>query len=77
MCNNGCKKDDTKTQGWWKSQRQIVDSYIGTVLPYPNAKVASVLCIGGAVKYEIKEGSGVTDKFILQCIVPHTTQLMG
>lgn len=75
--NNGCDRDDVEARGQQKSQRRIVDTYIGTVLPYTDAKVASVLCVGGEVKYEIKEGSIVTDEFIFQCIIPHTKQLMG
>ena len=75
--NNGCDRDDVDARGHWKSARRIVDTYIGTVLLYPDDKVASVLCVGGAVKYEVKEDSGVTDEFILNTVVPYTKQLLG
>jgi hypothetical protein len=38
-------------------------------LPYPDAKVADRLCIGGACKYVVKEGSGVTETFLLEHVV--------
>ena len=44
--NNGCCRDDVEARGRWKSQKRIVDTYIGCSVPYPDAKVASVLFIG-------------------------------
>ena len=35
------------------------------MIPYPDPKVATVLCIGGAVKYMMREGSNVSSEFIL------------
>ena len=75
--NNGCDRDDVEARGRWKSQKRIVDTYIGTCLPYPDAKVASVLCVGGTVKYKVKTGSRVTDGFLLQHVVPHLAELKG
>jgi len=57
----GCSRDDIDCRGRWKTKKRIVDTYIDVNLPYPDAKVASVLCIGGAIKYELREGSGVSD----------------
>ena len=75
--NNGCDRDDVEARGRWKSQKRIVDTYISTCLPYPDAKVASVLCVGGAVKYKVQGRSRVTDDFIIQHVVPQTAQLMS
>ena len=43
----------------------MVDTYINNSIPYPDAKVVTVLCIGGAVKYVLREGSNVSSDFIL------------
>jgi hypothetical protein len=40
-------------------------------LPFPDAKVAARLCIGGPCKYVVKEGSGITDTFLLEHVVPN------
>ena len=48
-----------------------VDTYIDVELPYPDAKVAAALCIGGACKYVIKESNGVSDSWLLQYVVPN------
>ena len=43
----------------------MVDTYINNSIPYPDAKVATVLCIGGAVKYVVREGSNISFDFYL------------
>ena len=62
---NGCTRDDVDYRGRWKRQKRMVDTYIDIDLPYPDAKVASVLAIGGPVKYELRDGCGLTDQWIL------------
>ena len=62
---NGCSRDDIDARGRWKSSCRMVDTYIDNSIPYPDAKVAAVLCIGGAVKYVVREGSNVSSDFIL------------
>ena len=39
-------------------------------LPFNDAKVAAKLCIGGPVKYELKEGAGITDQWIVTKVTP-------
>ena len=51
------------------------DLYIDVSLPYQDAKVAAVLCVGGPIKYELRVGSGLHDDWILQNVVPRTSQL--
>ena len=63
---NGCSRDDVDIRGRWKSNKRQVDTYIDMELPYPDAKVAGVLAIGGPIKYELKPNSGLTDKWLLQ-----------
>ena len=67
---NGCSRDDVDSRGRWKANKRIVDTYIDTCIPYPDAKVASVLCIGGAIKYEVRPESLVTPDFILTFVSP-------
>jgi hypothetical protein len=46
-------------------------------LPYPDAKVAAVLCPGGPVKYKLREGSNIDARFILQHVVPKIAAKLG
>ena len=46
--------------------KRMVDTYIDVELPYPDAKVASILAVGGPIKYELREGSGLTEQRILE-----------
>ena len=43
-----------------------MDLYIDAVLPYPDAKVAASLCIGGAVKYELRRDSRISEDWIVE-----------
>jgi hypothetical protein len=49
----------------------MVDTYIDTSLPYPDAKVAETLCVGGAVKYALRRGSGISEQWILDHVSVH------
>lgn len=49
----------------------MVDRYIDVNLPYPDAKVAAALCIGGPCKYALKNNSGVTTNWLHQHVVPN------
>ena len=42
-----------------------------TSVPYPDVKVCASLCIGGAIRYEIRKGSGVNDAWILRNVCPN------
>lgn len=69
----GCSKDDIDSRGRWR-KRRVVDRYIDVTLPFPDAKVAAVLCIGGPCKYTLKKGSGVTEDWLCQHVVPNILQ---
>jgi hypothetical protein len=56
---NGRLKDKKDIHGCWKKGQRVSDVYDGIELPFPDAKVAGKLCIGGPCKYVVKEGSGV------------------
>jgi hypothetical protein len=47
----GCNKDAKDIRGRWKSKGQVSDVYDDVELPYPDAKVAEMLSIGGACFY--------------------------
>ena len=47
----GCNKDEKDIRGRWKSIGQVSDVYDDLELPYPAAKVAEKLAIGGACYY--------------------------
>jgi hypothetical protein len=49
---NGCPKDYVAACCCWR-KRQVVDRYIDVELSYQAAKVASVLAVGGPMKYVI------------------------
>ena len=68
---NGCSKDEKDICGRWKKGKHNLDAYDNIELPFADAKVAGKLCIGGPCKYAIKDGSSVTDAFLLQHVVPN------
>jgi hypothetical protein len=66
---NGCSKDDVDTRGRWRHLR-VSDIYTEINLPYPDAKVAAILCIGGPCKYVLRNGSGISDQWLSENVVP-------
>jgi HEPN domain-containing protein len=70
---SGCSKDDVDSRGRWR-KRRVVDRYIDVNLPYPDAKVAAALCMGGPCKYVLKNGSGITTNWLLEHVVPNIRQ---
>jgi hypothetical protein len=70
---NGASQDDVDSRGRWKKRKHQSDTYIDPCLPWPDAKVGSLLCKGGPCSYVVKEGSGVSDDWILQYVVPRIT----
>ena len=75
-CNNGCSKDFVDIRGRWKEGRKRVgDVYDDVELSWLDGKVAAALCGGGPCKYVLKGGSGVTEDFLLQHVVPNIASL--
>ena len=70
--SSGCSKDDVDVRGRWKSTSRQQDTYADTTIPYIDGKVAASLCHGGPIAYLVKEGSGVTDDWLLEHVVPRT-----
>ena len=55
----------------------IVHIYIDNAIPYPDAKVTAVLCIRGAVKYVVREGSNVLCDFILNHVCANVAAIFS
>jgi len=68
---SGANKDERDYRGRWKTDRRVSDVYEEGEIPYPDAKVAAMLCPGGACSYRIKENSPVTDDWILEYVAPN------
>jgi hypothetical protein len=66
---SGCSKNEKNPRGRCGKGR-VSDVYDDVELPFPDAKAAGKLCVGGPCKY-ITDGSGVTDDFLLQQVVPN------
>ena len=49
----------------------MVNTYIDPDIPYPDAKTAGSLSIGGPVKYILKKDSKLDDCWIAEKVVPH------
>ena len=43
-----------------------MDTYIDCLIPFPDAKSASTLCIGGPAKYTVKQEFNIDENLILQ-----------
>jgi len=66
----GCSRDDVDARGRWRKKR-ISDRYVDIYLPYPDAKVAAILCTGGPLKYVFHPNSGLTNAWLRTNVVPH------
>jgi hypothetical protein len=61
-----------------ENQRSTSDVYNDIELPFPDIKVAGLLCIGGPCKYKVKGNcTGITDNSILQHVVPNISNQLG
>jgi hypothetical protein len=68
----GLPKDWINQRGRWRGKGQQVDTYIEVLQPYPDAKVAGVLCgTRGPCMYKVKEGMNVPSAF-LESITPNS-----
>jgi len=68
----GCTTDEIEIRGRWKhTNGKVVHRYIDCKQNYIDAKVASKLCVGGPVKYAIKDGvEGITNEWLYEYVVP-------
>jgi Transcriptional activator of glycolytic enzymes len=67
----GCAPDEIEIRGRWKTQGQrVVFRYIDVKQLTIDAKVAGVLCVGGPIKYKLKEDVNLTDDWLFNNVVP-------
>lgn len=64
-------------RGRWKHKKRIVDMYLDTTIPFPDAKVAASLCIGDHEMYDFIWNSGLDDCWVLENIVPNVFKVHG
>ena len=75
--SNSCNPHEVSRRGRWKAGKKMVDIYISTTLPYPDAKVAGALAVGGPVKYTLTEGCGISDDWIAKHVVPNIIRVFN
>jgi hypothetical protein len=73
----GRGQDEVDCRGRWRDTQRISDRYTSISLPYIDANVAASLCVGGPAKYLAKEGSNVTDNWLITEFVPHIAKKLG
>ena len=68
----GCTSDEIEIRGRWKhTNGKVVHRYIDCKQSYVDAKVASKLCVGGPVKYSIKDNvNGITNEWLFEHVIP-------
>ena len=69
-------KDFVDYRARWKSKR-IQEQYADTVLPWPDIKTASKLCVGGICKYKLKQGCGLSDEWLIAHVAPGIRECFG
>jgi len=75
----GVLREWISLRGRWQGKKQQVDTYIDSDVPFPDAKVASILCgPRGPCKYVVKEGGGlvINNDFFLS-LVPRCIDAFG
>ena len=73
----GLLRDWISLRGRWRTSKKQVDVYIDVDVPYPDAKVASVLCgPRGPCKYATRAGADLTDDFFCT-IAPRCVEAFG
>ena len=73
----GLLRDWISLRGRWRGKKKQVDTYIDSDVPYPDGKVASILCgPRGPCKYAVKEGLIINDDFFLS-LVPRCIDAFG
>lgn len=53
------------------------DNYTEVTLQWPDVKVATKLCIGGPCKYVLKEGSHLSNQWLVQNVTPGIASVYG
>ena len=70
----GCSKDEIDYQFRWKNVR-MQDQYVEGQITVDDAKVATALCKGEAIMYEVKPESNISESWILSHVVPNIASI--
>ncbi len=57
--------------GWWKNCHLMHETHADTTIAFVDAKVATAMCKDGVIAYAMDQMSGMTDKWILDHVVPN------
>jgi hypothetical protein len=71
---SGATTEQVEYRGRWvgkKGHSICARSYVGANDLYTDAFVASLLCQGGPVAYQLKEGMIVTDDWLFEHVLPN------
>ena len=68
---NRCTRDNINTRRRLKGHKQMVDTYLNSEIPYPDARAAIELTIGGAMKYSFTVRYGMDDCWVLSNVFPN------
>ena len=73
--NCGAHTVEIEIRGRWKGQKggRVVFRYINIQQAFEDAKVAALLCRGGAIRYKLKDGvlTVITDAWLFEHVVPN------
>ena len=73
--DTGASVDDVEIRGRWKKRgNRVVFRYIDPGQLYIDAKVASLLCVGGPIKYKLKPGIAISNDWLFEHVVPAIRQ---
>lgn len=73
----GCSFDNVDGRGRWWNKVRTSDVYMDISLPYNDAKVTAKLCVGGVIKYELRENAGVSKQWIGENVIPLIASFMS
>jgi hypothetical protein len=69
--NKGCTPEEVEIRGRWKKNGgRVVFRYIDVAQLYEDAKVAAALCVGGPVKYALKDGIQIGNEWLFTNVLP-------
>ena len=71
----GAPKDDVDYRARWQSKGRMQDRYTDVQLPWPDLNAAAKLCLGGPIKYKIKQQAGITNEWICSVVTPAITEI--
>jgi hypothetical protein len=70
--NKGCNPDEVEIRGRWKKNGgRVVFRYMDVAELYEDAKVAAALCVGGPVKYALKDGIDIGNEWLFENVLPN------